>query len=246
MRLGCLAGLTVAAAMLLSAKSALAAPYTLPYPYTPATPPVAAFTAVPLNPYVGEQVTLTSYSHDETGPIATQSWDLNGDGRFDDASGPVAFVTFSAPGPHTVSLRVTDVGGLSNVQFQTITVRLRSSPPALMSPFPVVRMVGRVTGRGARITLLSVRGPRRARGTLRCKARRCPYKRRSRHLRRGKLVFKRMQREFLAGTVIKIYVTQRDKIGKYTRFRIRPGTVPARVDRCLRGRSSRPRRCPSG
>jgi hypothetical protein len=242
MRLGGLVGMALAAAVLLSAKPALAAPpYSLPNP-----PPVAAFTAVPVSPFVGEQVTLTSYSHDENGPIVTQRWDLNGDGRFDDASGAVAFVTFSTSGVHTVSLKVTDVGGKSNVQFQTITVRLRSSPAVLMSPFPIVRMVGRLTRPGARISLLAVRGPRRARVTLRCRARRCPYKRISRRLRRRKLVFKRMQREFRAGTVIKIYVTQSGRIGKYTRFRIRRGKAPRRVDRCLRGRSSRPRPCPGG
>ena len=40
-------------------------------------------------------------------------------------------------------------------------------------PFPVVRMRGRLTASGARVSLLSVRAPRPAKVTVRCKGS-CP------------------------------------------------------------------------
>jgi hypothetical protein len=160
----------------------------------------------------------------------------------------VASATFRKPGPHTVSLRVTDLQGASGVQFQTINVRRRSSSARqlLMSPFPIVRIVGRLTRRGARITLLSVSAPRRARVTLRCKRGRCPYRRVSVRVRRRAVVFKRMRRNFGSGTVIELFVSQPGRIGKYTRFRIRRDRAPARVDLCLMPGATRGSRCPGG
>jgi PKD domain len=236
------AALAPVATALVCAAPALAGPPTYVDPTN--SPPRAAFTAAPQGPYTGDKITLTSYSSDEEGPLAAQRWDLDGDGRFDDASGPVASVTFNTPGPHTVSLRVTDRRGASNIQFQIIDVRPRSSPPSLMSPFPVVRIAGRLTSRGARITLLSVRGPRRAKVVLRCKGRKCPYKRTTARIKRRRVDFKRMRRELRAGTIIRIFVSQRGKIGKYTRFRIRRGKVPARIDRCLEPGATKASRCP--
>ena len=52
---------------------------------------------------------------------------------------------------------------------------LRESGPKrrAIRPFPVVRMRGRLTTSGARVSLLSVRAPRAAKVTVRCKGR-CP------------------------------------------------------------------------
>ena len=55
---------------------------------------------------------------------------------------------------------------------------------------------------------------------------------------------RKLERVLRAGAVVKIYVTQRARIGKYTRVKIRAGKAPARIDMCLPPDSWRPVRCP--
>ena len=117
-------------------------------------------------------------------------------------------------------------------------------PLQLMSPFPVVRIVGRLTDRGARIRLLAVRAPVSASIFVRCLRRGC----RGRSLRQGRgfrraVRFKRFERSLRAGTIIEVRVGRRDAIGKFTRFRIRRGRRPARADLCLSPGESRGTPC---
>jgi hypothetical protein len=51
------------------------------------------------------------------------------------------------------------------------------------------------------------------------------------------------RRTLRPGAVVQVFVTQRGAIGKYTRFRIRAGKPPSRVDRCLPPGGKRPVRC---
>ena len=74
-------------------------------------PPAAAITYAPLAPMSGDSITLASTSADPDGPLISQDWDLDGDGGFDDGSGPTASITFSAAGNHRIGLRVTDRDG---------------------------------------------------------------------------------------------------------------------------------------
>ena len=118
-------------------------------------------------------------------------------------------------------------------------------PLRLMTPFPVVRIVGLLTRRGARIRLLSVRAPISASIFVRCLRRGC----RRRSVRQGRgfgrtVRFKRFERRLAAGTIIEVRVGRRDVIGKFTRFRVRRGRRPARADRCLRPGESRGTPCP--
>lgn len=77
------------------------------------TPPTAAFGFTPAAPAVGDAVSLdASASSDAEGAIAGFAWDLDGDGGFDDASGPTASVSFTTAGAHTVGVLVTDGEGL--------------------------------------------------------------------------------------------------------------------------------------
>jgi dipeptidyl aminopeptidase/acylaminoacyl peptidase len=74
--------------------------------------PVAGFTADPEEPRAGMLVTLRSFSSDADGPLASQRWDLDEDGRFDDDAGERASVTLDAARPTlTVRLRVRDADG---------------------------------------------------------------------------------------------------------------------------------------
>jgi hypothetical protein len=112
-------------------------------------------------------------------------------------------------------------------------------------PFPVVRMRGRLTARGARVTVLSVRAPRPAKVTVSCKGD-CPAKRWSRADRKSRLTRVRaFERPIRSGTRITVTVTRHGYIGKRTTFIIRRGQAPLRVDRCLNTRG-RVTRCPAG
>ena len=52
--------------------------------------PTAAFNFLPAAPRTIETVTFTSTSTDPDGPLASQLWDLDGNGTYGDASGPTA------------------------------------------------------------------------------------------------------------------------------------------------------------
>jgi hypothetical protein len=119
-----------------------------------------------------------------------------------------------------------------------------AAAPRLMNPFPIVRIRGRLTADGARVTLLTVRAPRGARIAVKCAGDHCPRRRVAVvavvvHLRPYERVLR-------AGTRLEIRVTRRSSIGKYTRLVIREGQAPLRRDRCLMPGSSRPVACPSG
>jgi PKD repeat protein len=83
-------------------------------------PPVPGFVWV----LTGGQAQLFSTSVDAEGALASEAWELDGDGDFDDAFGSSVPQSFS-PGDHNVSLRVTDGDGVTRTVTRTITV-----PPA--------------------------------------------------------------------------------------------------------------------
>jgi hypothetical protein len=127
----------------------------------------------------------------------------------------------------------------------TSTARAFSSvtpaAPAFLRPFPVVRIRGFFARRGARITLLSVRGPRSAKVEVSCRGRGCPV----RHLAlaRADTRIRRFERFLRAGILLQIRVTRPGRIGAYTSFLIRARRSPLRRDRCLSANGARPIRC---
>ena len=210
--------------------------------------PDAEFGFFPANPVAGEAVHFVSYSCDPDGAVFDQEWDLDGDGGFDDAFGAQAFRTFPA-GPHAVGLRMTPVDGAPVIRTVTLDVGTGSplgeifTPPPL-NPFPVVRIVGQLTTRGARIRFLSVRAPVCSRVTAICRGRTCPFKRYSRLVGwNGARVRPLAGSSLRAGVRLRVLVTKRDRVGKYTRFTIRRGKPPLRVDRCLQFAQTTPSAC---
>ncbi len=119
-----------------------------------------------------------------------------------------------------------------------------ATAPSLMRPFPVVRIAGVVLPRGARVRILSVRGPRSMQVRVRCRGRGCPVQsmRLTSATRLARL--HRFERRLAAGTTLELFVRKPGKIGKYTRFVIRAGTPPKRVDLCLFPTRRSPGRCP--
>ena len=185
-----------------------------------------------------DSVTVTSTSLDLDGPIVAYAWDLDGDGAFDDGTGIGASVPFG-PGLHRVGLRVVDRDGASASVYRPILIGAE-----LLRPFPLVRLRVRTTSTGARVELLGVRAATGVRVTVRCHGRGCPWRRRSIVSEDGSIRFRRLQRRLRAGTVIEVFAGRPGAVGKYTRFRVRRGRAPARVDSCFVAGAGRPSRCP--
>lgn len=121
------------------------------------------------------------------------------------------------------------------------------SPLRLMTPSPIVRIAGRFTRRGARIRILSVKAPQGTAILVRCRRRGC--RRHSVQLGRGigrAVRFRRFERSFRAGTILEVFVSQSNTIGRVTRFQIRRGRPPKRKDLCLRPGQRRGSQCPDG
>ena len=116
--------------------------------------------------------------------------------------------------------------------------------PQAIVPFPVVRITGTYTRRGVRLRLLTVTTPAGVRITVRCRGGGCPYRRsgpfvvRASGARPGAVRYVRIKgfrgRLLKPGVRLQVFVAQRDRIGKYTSFRIRRGHSPQRTDSCLR------------
>jgi PKD domain len=212
--------------------------------------PDASFSFSPDDPQAGQQVRFESSSCDPDGRLVRQAWDLDGDGAFDDAQGPVATGTFTGAGAHSAGLEVTAAGGATDrsrrtVRVDTVYAIPRPDSDRLMSPYPVVRLAGRLTPAGARVRLLSVsRAPECAVVSVSCRGRSCPARRVSRFTGPAALRIRRFERRLRAGAVLTVRISKGDSIGKFTQFRIRAGKAPRRRDRCLRPGEARGSVCP--
>jgi PKD repeat protein len=117
----------------------------------------------------------------------------------------------------------------------------------MLAPFPVVRLRGLLYRGAVRITLLKVQAPPGATIRVRCRGGSCTPARadvRVRAARSPVRVRSLEGRSLSVGTVIEVFVTAPDEIGKYTRFRVRRHATPARTDLCLVPGRSKPTACP--
>ncbi|HVF78700.1 MAG TPA: hypothetical protein VNA28_10415 [Solirubrobacteraceae bacterium] len=107
---------------------------------------------------------------------------------------------------------------------------------SLLSPFPVVRLSGRIIKSGVVVTLLTVRAPSQSRIQITCRGPlgSCPRPRYTRISTRPLTRLRSFERRMRAGTRLRIFVTKPGQLGKYTRFTIRARNAPARVDACSR------------
>jgi large repetitive protein len=220
-----------------------------PAPAVVPTPPAASFRWVPATPHPGEPITLISTSTDPNSPITGYAWALAGDSVFSPGESTLT-TSFATAGSHTVQLRVSDANGQSSVVAETISVS--TAAPALMQPFPVVRIAGSFTSSGARINLLTVLAPVGATVTVTCHGGGCP---KSQHLVAASgaksksgtvlITFRRFERKLRAGAVLDVWVSNHGQIGKFTRFLIRHNKTPTRTDMCLNSSGTKPIVCPS-
>jgi plastocyanin len=213
----------------------------------------AAFTWSPQSPVEGDTVTLTSTSTSSS-PITSWLWDLDGNGKFNDAAGQQIQKSFVAA-DQLVGLRVQDDTGSRASDFETIKISPRPAapppppPPAgqkWLNPFPSIRIRGQATAAGAHLSMLAVRAPVGSNVEVRCSgSKRCPRKRTRNYVMEGdRLRLKGHERFFPTGTILKIFIWKPGEVGKYTRFRFRRNVAPVRTDRCLYPGGKWPGRCP--
>jgi hypothetical protein len=117
-------------------------------------------------------------------------------------------------------------------------------PRRLLSPFPIVRLVGSVTDVGTRIRLLEVRAPKGAKARVRCRGRGCPVTHAEKLIGRRPVRFAAFERLMPAQVVLEVLVHRGDSIGKYTRFKLRRDRRPKRTDGCLWPGTTRMAPCP--
>jgi PKD repeat protein len=245
-------------------------------------PPVVQFGNDPLQPATGATVLFTATALDADGVVARIEWDLDDDGLFDDAAGPIATWRFDVSGPHRIAVRAVDDRGVATVAFRTIDVvdpvlpvpaapvkgasadpiapaaaaapPVRSTPtatavrPTMLAPFPVVRIRGTFARGAVRISLLKVQAPDGATVRVRCRKGSCASRRadvRVQAARAAVRVRALEQRRLAVGTVVEVFVTAPNRIGKYTRFTVRRDASPARTDLCLQPGHTTPTRCPT-
>ena len=205
-------------------------------------PPTAGMRISPVDPFVGDAATLSSTAADPDGPIVSHTWDLDGDGQFDDAAGPVVSKTYPTAGRRTVQLRVTDSKGAVATASGAIDVRTR--PAVALSVFKV--QLGVAVGEDfTDVIRLRVRAPGGTLLTVRCKGKGCP-KRAVKTRSKGRLIrFKTLERRLRPGAKLIVTGTKAGFIGEQTTYTIRPGKQPKRVDRCLMPGAKKATRCPA-
>ena len=237
------AGVTVASGD--HAKARASAFYNLARPGPP--PPHADFVWFPALPHPGEPALLASVSTASTSPIVKYAWDLR-QGEGFASGGPTLDTTFTTYAPREVRLRVTDANGSADIAAHTIS--MSAPPPSVISPFPIVRIVGILKRAGVRIKLLSVRMSAAARAVVACRGTRCPAKSQARALpasRKGTtwVRFRSFERFLRAGIALEIRTSKPGKIGAFTRYAIRRRKLPARSDSCLDPGGRKPIACPT-
>lgn len=195
----------------------------------------------------GQQATFTS----DSTACSRLRWEIDGvpSGRADSITH-----AFPTAGLHTVSLRAAS-SGQSKTASSTFRVNSPLYPlpfgpstpslPALMRPFPTVRLVGVAFARGTRISLLELRSASPlACMTVRCSGRGCPFKTRRRPATKGRARLRKFPRLLRPGARLQVFVRAPGVIGKYSGFRMRVAKRPLRADRCLMpGSSTKPTRC---
>lgn len=100
--------------------------------------PVALLTADRAVPTVGDSVEYraTGSFDPDGGPIIRYTWDLNGDGLFEQSTtGPIIRTTFTTPGMQRLSVIVTDSRGATSLP-RTLNVRVNDRPIAVVSATP--------------------------------------------------------------------------------------------------------------
>ena len=239
-----------------------------------AAPPKADFTVAPATPTVGLAATYHAVLSPPNS-LATVEWDFDGDPGVFEAAGASVAHAYLTPGEKQVTMRVFKEGKgkggkINAVVTKTVYVNPLVATPntdptpvtpspqpdapgtvdeakLLMTPFPIVRIAGRLLPRGAWVRLLVVTAPSGAVVTARCRGTGCPLGQLRRRSHGRPIRIRGLERRLAARTRLEILVRQRGLVGKYTSFRFRAGgRPPLRDDLCLRPGRRTPVSCSFG
>jgi PKD repeat protein len=206
--------------------------------------PRAGFAFAPGEPEVGDPVQFVSTSVDPEDKLRSQTWDLDGDGEFDDGRGDELLYTFTSAGEKRVRLRVEDAAGNSVQRERSVKVRTAPPPPpGYMRPWPNISFNGTVLSTGMRVRSLGIRAPAGALVSVTCRGKGCSVKQRRKRVKRGLVHFKTYETFLRAGVRLEIFVRKSGTIGRYKRYTIRAGKFPTVRDLCLEPDKRRPTRC---
>ncbi|WP_445149597.1 PKD domain-containing protein [Baekduia sp. Peel2402] len=198
---------------------------------------------------------------DAAGPTATWRFDVSGPHRIavratdDRGVATVAFRTIDVTSPvlpvPTVLPPATTVGPVAATAVPgpaTGAAPPVVSRPAMLAPFPVVRIRGTFARGAIRISLLKVQAPSGAAVRVRCRKGSCAAKRADVRVKAARApirVRSLEQRRLAVGTIVEVFVTAPGRIGKYTSFTVRRDASPARTDSCLQPAHTTPTPCPT-
>lgn len=104
-------------------------------------------------PYVGDEGSPITFdgsgSSDPDGTIIAWEWDLDGDGEFDDATGPTPSYTWGDDYAGNIGLKVTDDDGATNTDTTTVTVEnVAPTVGAITAPVDPVKVNMAITASG--------------------------------------------------------------------------------------------------
>jgi uncharacterized repeat protein (TIGR01451 family) len=93
----------------------------------------------PYNGIEGNAVTFDGNASTSPSSIIAYEWDLDGDGAFNDATGPVVSFTYTRPFHGLIGLKVTNTDGLADVAYAPVTIENVNSPPQITAFLPTDR-----------------------------------------------------------------------------------------------------------
>ena len=211
--------------------------------------PPSLTVSVPGSTRAKRQVGMAATASDRlSSPAITWSF---GDGAT--AFGPAVSHAYGAAGAFSVTVTATDAAGNASSAARSVVILAPqpAGPRVIRSPVRVLWGVDR-----KRIYLLRMKAldvPRGGKVELRCKGRKCPYKRKSSKKRRKgditlfkeikpRKVVGKKQRTFRAGQTLQLRITAPNHIGKVVKYRLRKGRIPSGQPLCLRPGAKKPRR----
>ena len=181
------------------------------------------------------------------------TWNF-GDGTT--GSGPAVSHAYGAAGAYSVTVSATDGAGNTTSTSRSVVIVAPGGggPPATPQIFSPVRVLWGVDKK--RIYLLRMKAldvPRGGKVELRCKGKRCPYKRTSSKKRRKgditlfkeikpRKVVGKKKRSFRAGQTLQLRITAPGHIGKVLKYRLRKGRIPSGQPLCLPVGGNKPRK----
>jgi PKD repeat protein len=199
--------------------------------------PVARIAAV-TDALTGDEIELDGRgSGDRDGSIVSGAWDLDGDGAFDDATGPIATVAFDTAGEHTVALRVIDDNGASSVASAVIAIgqdavaaatTTTPPPPAPAKIGATLRYAFTRSASATMFTSLLVRNvPPGAKVKARCKGGGCAKRAFTAIAKTDSVSLKTMiRRRLKVGAVITVTVTKPGLVSRTITLTVRKGKDP--------------------